>query len=177
VDPLVLIGLFFSTLLFGSVGGTAYAVAHGFSTSATIISICIINAIIAALLFGIAGVISARLLKYLGKERKKLEKKRGPLSTLGVGGISFVFGSLWAVIVAYTINVRGASALASIMVGGVLGGLLWTLGSLGIIWFLPNPWILYVVMVCVMGAIVAKKASENWALIKKILRGLRKKKH
>lgn len=159
MDPFTLIGIFLSTFCFGSVGGTAYAVAHGLSEISTIFILCLMNAAIALIWFGIFWTINSRLSNFIGRRRDDAGKiKFGGM--LALTGFTFIFGSFWALIIVYTLNLKRTPALISITVGAVGGGTLWTLGSLGIIWFLPSPWILYIAATCVMVTIIAKKWSK-----------------
>jgi len=171
MSPFVMIGLFLSTFCFGSVGGTAYAVGHGLSEPATIFVLCLINAAIVLIWFGIFGAVNSRLSGYLKGKRKDF-RKTNLTSIFALTGFSFVFGSLWAVIAVYALNMKRVPALISVTVGAVSGGTVWSLGSLGIIWFLPSPWILYAAAACVMTAIIAKKVAENQILVRDVINNL-----
>jgi len=168
MDLFVVIGLFLSTFCFGSVGGTSYAVGNGLSEPATIFALCLINAAIVLIWFGIFGAVNRRLSEYLKSKRKDF-RNTNLTGILALAGFSFVFGSLWAVIAVYALNMKRIPALISVTVGAVSGSIIWSLGSLGIIWFLPNPWILYVVPICVMSAIIVKKVAENQSLVKDMI--------
>lgn len=167
----VMIGLFLSTFFFGSVGGTAYAVGHGLSELETIFALCLINAAVVLIWFGVIGAINSRLPEYLKGKRKDF-KKVNLKGVFELAGISFVLGSLWAVIAVYALNLKRIPALILVTFCAVSGGTIWSLGSLGIIWFLPNPWILYVVAMCAMIAIIVKKVSENRILVKDLINNL-----
>jgi len=167
----VVIGLFLSTFCFGSVGGTAYAVGHGLSELETIFALCIINAAVVLIWFGVIEAIKSRLSEYLKSKRKDF-RKVNLKGVFALAGISFVFGSLWTVIAVYALNLKRIPALILVTVCAVSGGTLWSLGSLGIIWFLPSPWILYVVAMCAMIVIIIKKVSENKILVKDLINNL-----
>ena len=167
----VVIGLFLSTFCFGSVGGTAYAVGHGLSELETISALCLINAASVLIWFGVIGAIKSRLSEYLKSKRKDF-RKVNLKGVFALAGLSFVFGSLWAVIAVYALNLKRIPALISVTVCAVSGGTLWSLGSLGIIWFLPSPWILYIVAMCAMIAIIVKKVAENRILVKDLINNL-----
>ncbi|MCK4405134.1 MAG: hypothetical protein KAV43_01330 [Hadesarchaea archaeon] len=167
----VMIGLFFSTFCFGSVGGTAYAVGHGLSELATIFALCLINAAIVLIWFGVIGAVNSRLSGYLKSKRKDF-RNANLTGVFALAGLSFVFGSLWAVIAVYALNMKRIPALISVTVLAVSGGTLWSLGSLGIIRFLPSPWIMYVVAMCAMSAIIVKKVAENQVLVKDVINNL-----
>ncbi len=93
------------------------------------------------------------------------------LSTAGLGFVAaFTIGSLWAVIGAYAINADKWLAWAVITPSAVAAGVLWTLGSLGIIPFLPSPWWLYFVAAGFTIAFVGRKVYQNFDEIKVILR-------
>ena len=171
MSPFTMIGLFLSTFCFGSVGGTAYAVGHGLSELATVLILCLMNAAIVLIWFGVFGAVSSRLSGHLKSKRKDF-RNMNLTGVTALAGLSFVFGSLWAVIAVYALNMKRIPALISVTIGAVSGGALWSLGSLGIIWFLPSPWILYVVAMCVMTAIIVKKIIENQALVKEIMSDL-----
>jgi len=183
MNPSIMIGLFLSTFCFGPVGGTAYAAAHGLSELATIVILSLINAAIVLIWFGFFGVISSRLSHFLRHKRnnhlsnylqrkRKDFKKTGLRAMLALAGFTFIFGSLWATIAVYVLHLKRTTALISVTFGAVLGGALLTLGSFGIIWFLPNPWILYAASICVTTAIVVKKVVENQVLVRKVMKDL-----
>ncbi len=171
MNPFAMIGLFLSAFCFGSVGGTAYAAAHGLSEFATIFILCLMNAAIVLIWFGIFGAVNSRLSNLLRHKRKDLRKTK-LTGMLTLTGFTFIFGSLWATIAVYALNLKRTPALISVTTGAVLGGALWTLGSLGIIWLLPSPWILYAVAICMTAAIVAKKVVENQALVREVMNNL-----
>jgi len=179
---LELFGLFLSTLAFGSVGGTAYAVANGFSNLQTIALIALINALLVVIWFGIIGFIVKRIRHFLDRYRRKgvefpfldPQKKARNLAAAGLGLISaLTIGSFWAVVAAYAINANKWVAWAVITPSAVTAGLIWTLGSLGIIPFLPSPWWLYFVAVGVTVVLVGRKAYQNFDQIKSVIRQIR----
>lgn len=174
MNPFIIIGLFLSTFCFGSVGGTAYAVAHGLPEFTTIFILCLMNAVIALVWFGIFWAVYSRLSNLLKRKRKDFRKTK-LTGMLALTGFTFIFGSLWATIAVYALNLKRVPALISVTTGAVFGGALWTLGSLGMIWFLPSPWILYAVAICVTVAIVVKKVAENWASVKEVINNLVRK--
>ena len=171
MNPFAMIGLFLSTFCFGSVGGTAYAAGQGLSGLTTVLILCLINAAIVLIWFGVFGVVSRRLSSHLKIKRKDFRNMNLKGAT-ALAGLSCVFGSLWAVIAVYALNMKRIPALISVTIGTVSGGALWSLGSLGIISFLPSPWILYAVAMCVMTAIIVKKIVKNQALVKEIMSDL-----
>ena len=134
MNPCIIIGLFLTTFCFGSVGGTAYAVAHGLSEVATILILCLMNAVIVFAWFGIFWAIESRLSNLLEHKRKDFRKTK-LTGMLTLSGFTFIFGSLWATIAVYALNLKRKPALISVTTGAVFGGALWTLGSIGIIWF------------------------------------------
>lgn len=186
MNPSIITGLFLSTFCFGPVGGAAYAAAYGLSELATIAILCLINAAIVLIWFGIFGAVNNRLSNFLTRKKNNhlsdyLQRKRKDFrktssrGTLALAGFAFIFGSLWATIAAYVLNLKKTTALISVTIGAVFGGALLTLGSFGIIWFLPNPWILYAVAMCVTTAIVAKKVVENQVLVKEVMNIVRRR--
>jgi hypothetical protein len=179
---LELFGLVLSTWAFGSVGGTAYAVAHGFSNLQTIVLIALINIVLVVIWFGIIGFVAKRFRNFVERYREKgiempfltPRKKARNLKTMGLSLVAaFTIGSLWAVIGAYAINANKWVAWAVITPSAVMAGLLWTLGSLGIISFLPSPWWLYLVAVGVTIALVGRKVYQNLDQIRGAIRQIR----
>ena len=179
---LELLGIFLSTWAFGSVGGTAYAVAHGFSNLQTILIIALNNTLLVVLWFGIIGFGTKKIRNFLERYRKKGIKipfllhreKAGSLTTVGLGLMSaFTLGSMWAVIGAYAINAKKWQAWAAITSGDVTAGFIWTLVSLGIIHCLPSPWWLYCVAVGLTIAFVGRKMYQNFEQIKEVWRQIR----
>lgn len=182
---LELFGLFLSTLAFGSVGGTAYAVAHGFSELQTIVIIALINTLLVVIWFGIIGLIAKKIRHFLERYKKRgvkipfltPRKKARNLATAGLGVVAaFTIGSFWAVVGAYAINANKWVAWAVITPSAVTAGLLWTLGSLGIIPFLPSPWWLYLVAAGVTIALVGRKVYQNFEQIRMVMRQIRGRK-
>ena len=179
---LELFGLFLSTWAFGSVGGTAYAVANGFSNLQTIIIIALINAVLVVIWFGIIGFVAKKFRRFLERYKKRgikipflgARKKARNLTTAGLGLVAtLTVGSLWAVIAAYVVNANKWVAWAVITPSAVTAGLFWTLGSLGIIPFLPSPWWLYFVAVGVTITIVGIKVYQNFDQIRRTIRQIR----
>ncbi len=182
---LELFGLFLSTWAFGSVGGTAYASAHGFSNLQTIVIIALINALLVVIWFGIIGFVVKKFKHFLDRYRKRgveipfltARKKARNLATAGLGVVAaFTIGSMWAVIGAYALNANKWLAWAVITPSAVAAGLLWTLGSLGIIPFLPSPWWLYLVAAGITIALVGRKVFQNFDQVKRIIRQIRAQK-
>jgi hypothetical protein len=162
--------LFLSTWAFGSVGGTAYAVANGFSNMETILLIAGTNTLLVVIWFAIIGLIVRRLEGFLDEYRKKgieipflvpREKARG-MTTVGLGIVAaLTIGSMGAVTRAYAPNANRWMAWAAITPGAVAAGLLWTMGALGIIPFLPSPWLLYLVAAGVTAVSVGRRLRHN----------------
>ncbi len=181
---LELFGLFLSTLAFGSIGGTAYAVANGFSNLQTIVIISLINAVLVIIWFGIIGFVVKKFKHFLERYKKRgveipfltTRKRARNLTTAGLSLVAtFTVGSVWAVIGAYAVNANRWLAWAVITPCAVMAGLLWTLGSLGIISFLPSPWWLYFVAVGITIALVGRKIYKNFDQVKRIIRQIRGK--
>lgn len=176
---LELFGLFLSTWAFGSAGGTAYAVANGFSNLQTIVIIALINVMLVAIWFGIIGLAAKKFEHFLERYRKRgveipflsPRKKARNLKTAGLGLVAaFTIGSMWAVIGVYAINANKWLAWAMITPSSVTAGVLWTLGSLGIIPFLPSPWWLYFAAVGLTIALVGRKVYQNFEEVKRVIR-------
>ncbi len=177
---LKLLGVFLSTWVFSPVGGTAYAVAQGFSSIQTVALIAAMNAIIVVLWFGIVGFFARRLERVLMRRRTvhvPIVKRRkvGHLTIAEVGFIAFVAGSVWAVIITYMTNVNKLVAWAVITPCTVGSGLLWTLGSLGVIPFLPSPWWLYLMAVGATALSVGSRVYRNFDKIREVIRKIREK--
>ena len=181
---LELFGLFLSTLAFGSIGGTAYAVANGFSNLQTIVIISLINAVLVIIWFGIIGFVVKKFKHFLGRYKKRgveipfltTRKRARNLTTAGLSLVAtFTVGSVWAVIGAYAVNANKWLAWAVITPCAVMAGLLWTLGSLGIISFLPSPWWLYFAAAGITIAFVGRKIYKNFDQVKRIIRRIRGK--
>ena len=181
---LELLGIFLSNWAFGSVGATAYAVAHGFSNLQTIVIVAFNNTLLVVIWFGIIGFGAKKFRNFLERYRKKgveipfltHRKKAGNLTTVGLGLLSaFTMGSMWAVIGAYAINAKKWPAWAAITSGDVSAGLIWTLGSLGIIPYLPSPWWLYFVAVGITIVLVGRKVYQNFEQIQRVWKQIRGK--
>ena len=179
---LELFGLFLSTWAFGSVGGTAYAVANGFSNLQTIVIIAVINAVLVIIWFGIIGFVVKKFKHFLERYNKRsveipfltTRKRARNLATAGLGlATAFTVGSMWAVIGVYAMNANKWVAWAVITPCAVMAGLLWTLGSLGIIPFLPSPWWLYFVAAGITITLIGRKVYQNFDQVKKVIRQIR----
>lgn len=179
---LELFGLFLSTWAFGSIGGTAYAAAHGFSNLQTIVIIALINALLVIIWFGIIGFVVKKFKHFMERYKKRgveipfltTRKSARNLTTVGLGLVAaFTIGSMWAVIGTYVANANKWLAWAVITPCAVTAGLLWTLSSLGVIPFLPSPWWLYFVAVGVTIALVGRKVYQNFDQVKRIIREIR----
>lgn len=177
-----LFGLFLSTWALGSVGGTAYAVANGFSNLQTIVIIALINAVLVIIWFGIIGFVVKKFKHFLERYKKRgvkiplltPRKKARNLATTGLWVVAaFTVGSMWAVIGAYAVNANKWLAWAVITPCAVTAGLLWTLGSLGIITFLPSPWWLYFAAAGFTIAFVGRKVYQNFDQVKRMIRQIR----
>ena len=182
---LELFGLFLSTWAFGSVGGTAYAAANGFSNLQTIVMIALINAMLVVIWFGIIGFGAKKFKHFLERYRERgveipfltPRKRARNLTTAGLGVVAaFTIGSMWAVIGVYAVNANKWVAWAVITPSAITAGLLWTLGSLGVIPFLPSPWWLYFVAVGLTIALVGRKVYQNFEQVKGVIRQIRGRK-
>jgi len=175
-----LLGIFLSTWAFGSVGGTAYASGCGFSPLQTIVTIAVINALLVIIWFGIIGLIAMKFKRLLERYEVDVDgapflsgKKAETSTTVGLGLMAALTGSMWAVVAAHVMNVNKRVAWAVITPSAVTGGLIFTLGALGIIQFLPSPWWLYFVAVGVTVTLVARKAYRNREKITELIREIR----
>ncbi len=182
---LELLGLFLSTWAFGSVGGTAYAVANGFSNLKTIALIALINALLVVIWFGIIGLVAWRLGGLLNQYRERgieipflvPRERAGRMTTTGLGVVAaLTVGSMWAVVGAYALNANKWLAWAAITPGAVAAGFLWTLGALGIIPFLPSPWWLYLAAICFTAFSIGRKVYRNIDQIRRAVRQIRDRK-
>jgi len=179
---LELFGLFISTWAFGSVGGTAYAVANGFSTLQTIVLVASINAVLVIIWFGIIGFVAKRFKHFLKRYEKgdaeipflNTRERARNLRTMGLSLVAaFTVGSVWAVIGTYAVNANKWLAWVVITLCAVTAGLIWTLGSLGIIPFLSSPWWLYFVAVGITITLVGRKVYQNFEQIRRAIRQIR----
>lgn len=165
---LELIGIFLSALVFGPVGGTAYAAAQGLSNLQIIVLITVIDALLVVFWFGIIGFGMRRIRRV----RTYIESQRvaGPISVAGLGLVAAV-NILVAVVDAYLIRAKKMWAWAAITAGGFSTGILWTLGALGIIQFLPSPYYLYIVAAGTSIAIVGWNIYRKGGKIRQQLKG------
>ena len=165
MDIVTLLGIFFSTLFFGPVAGTAHAVVSGFSNAEVIVALCTINVLIVLVWFGVIGSLANRLSAFFRRQKKA----RG-WSIPFLCFVAFAFGSHWAVIGAHILNTQKLRAFVSITIGAVIGGLLWTLASLGVIHFVPSPWWLYALAIVGTAILVERKIAKNLDKTKMVLR-------
>lgn len=169
-----LVGIFLSTLAFGSAGGTSYAVATINATNLQILLIVTVaNALVVLFWFPIVrlfvGVLGGRLTKF--------ESKGGNIPMLALATITIACTPL-GVATAHILRKTGRKRL---LVWGVVGiaavghSIIWTLGILGIIPFLPSPWYAFAVAVAltmiILGRAVVKHRAEISEIVEVAKRG------
>jgi len=163
-----LVEIFLSTWILGPVGGTACASLRGCGEGEILLLVTLSNALIALLWLGVAELLSRRmaLFSLLGG------KERGTLTLAGLGLLAFSLGSMVAVMTAYALGV-GRRAFPLIAPCAVGSGALWTLGSLGLLVFVPPLW-LYLGALAVTLLLLSGKLYSRRELVRQTFRAWRR---
>lgn len=148
----------------------------------TAVLVCAIHVALVPVWFGIMEALKygvryqnrlvQRAAGYIGRKRvieigagalRKFEQRVGQTGFgAGVVGFTFLFGVSWAALGACLLNVKKAIIVASIAIGAALSSVFWALvfGPLAV--FLPNPWILYLLLIAAtFGLLIYKKIRER----------------
>jgi hypothetical protein len=163
-----LVEIFLSTWILGPVGGTACASLRGFGAGQIFLLVTLSNALIALLWLAVAELLSRRLALFsLLRGRGK-----GKLTLVGLGLLAFSLGSMVALMTAYALGVgrRAFPLIASCAVGS---GALWTLGSLGLLVFLPPLW-LYLGALAVTLLLLSGRLYSRRELLRQTFRAWRR---
>lgn len=186
-----IVGLIALTMLMGPAGSVPFALARGMSTSQTALAVSAIHAALVPLLFGFFEVIEysrryqnrliARMLTYAMDKSREFRSVAGTYAVeferrvgqAGFGlcliGFSFLFGNIWASLAAYILNLKKATVILSIAIGAVVSSVFWTLVFVGVVGFLPSPWIWYAVITAATLIFLAYKKIRERRLLPKIL--------
>jgi hypothetical protein len=163
-----LVEIFLSTWILGPVGGTACASLKGFGAGEVLLLVTVSNALIALLWLGVAELLSRRVVLF----SLLRGGRRGSLTLAGLGLLAFCLGSMVAVMTAYALGV-GRRAFPLIAPCAVGSGALWTLGSLGLLVFVPPLW-LYLGALAVTLLLLLGKLYSRRELVRQTLRAWRR---
>jgi len=184
--------LFALTALLGPAGSVSFAIAHGMSPLETALIVGAIHASLVPMLFALFEVINysrryhdrvvSKVLAFAleksrgfrgeaGKRIEEFEHRVGQVGFgLGVIGFSFLFGNVWASAGAYLLNLKKATIIVAIAIGAVASGIFWTLAFTGAVGFLPNPWILYIILTGATFSLMIYKKIRERKLYRKLYR-------
>lgn len=158
------LSIFLSTWLLGPVGGTAHASLEGFQAREILLLITLINTLIAFLWLFLAELLFRRL-----RPPFPFGGGRSTLASLGL--LAFSLGSMVAVMTAYGLGV-GRRAFPVIVTCAVGSGVLWTLGALGLLIFLPPLW-LYLGALAMTFLLFSSKLYSKRGALKDLLKNRR----
>lgn len=193
LTPLWLILITFSL---GPAGGVSFAFTQGVPTLETAIAVSAIHLALVPVWFGIIELLKyslryedhfvTKFVKYGGERSKRFraaakskiqefERRVGQWGFgLGVVGFTFLFGVSWAALAAFLLNIKKETIVASVAVGAVASSIFWTFVFAGVVGFVPNPWVIYIIGAVVTFAILGHKKIHERKLIREMSRSLRK---
>lgn len=190
--------LFLLTFAFGPAMGSSFALAQGFSLLDTAVAVSLIHLLLVPIWFGIFKVIRYELL-YRRKILEKLEERMKIRITkrieaaveenikafecgerrwfLGTGlfTLTFLMGVSWAALLASILNIRSRTIFPSVAAGALAASLFWTAALAGIMPFLPETWMIFLVTgVLTLALLTHGKTGEIVAIreMSKTLQGL-----
>ena len=182
--------IFLLTFLAGPFGSVPFALAIRMSPLETAALVCAIHVALVPVWFGLMEAFKygmlyrkhlvQRAMGCLGGKRvikigadavREFERRVGQAGFgAGVIGFTFLFGIGWATLGACLLDVKKTTIAVSIAIGAALSSVFWALAFGGLVGFLPNPWVLYVVlMVATFGLLTYKKIRER-ELLRKLAR-------
>ncbi|MDI6884209.1 MAG: hypothetical protein QMD00_03625 [Hadesarchaea archaeon] len=190
----VIIWLFLMTFILGPAGGAAFAFGQGLSPLETAIAISAIHVALVPVWFGIFKFIKYEfrykerfVRNILGKRRsrklkrsiegniRQFERRVGQLGFgVGVVGFTFLFGVSWAALGACLLNINERMIMVGIAIGAVASSIFWTIVFAGFVWFLPSPWVLYLIGTVLTFAIIGGEKLHEQKLIREMSKSLRK---
>lgn len=184
------------TAAMGPAGSVPFALGRGWTPWETALAVAVIHSAQVPFLFSLFELLRygrryedrlvSSLLKLAEKKSKGLrreaasriaefERRVGQLGFgLGVVGFSFLFGNFWASLGAYVLNLRKVTIMVAITVGAVASSFFWTLAFVGVVGFLPNPWVWYLVLMGATLTLLFYKKLRERRLGAKFLRLLTK---
>jgi hypothetical protein len=190
------VALFLLTFAFGPAVGASHALASGVPFAETAILISAIHLLLVPIWFWIFRFLKYELryrrwvLAKLGASVKITKRIEGMIEenlrnfergkrrwSLGGGLFVFTFmmGVSWAALIASFLNIRASTIFPSIAAGAVATSLFWTAALSGIMPFLPETWMIFLVTGVLTLALLAHgKAGESRAVqeMSKLLRKL-----
>jgi hypothetical protein len=191
----IFVWLFGITFLLGPAVGAAHALNSGFSILETTLVISTIHVILVPVWFAVF-----RYLKYefhqrryfvrelVGKMKitKNLEKtldktlvdfrrrlKRWSLG-IAVFGLTFLFGVSWAALIAILLKIERTAIVLSVAAGAVASSVFWTLALAGLVGFLPEPWMLYLVLGMVTLAMLTHGKLYERKMLREVSKSVKK---
>jgi len=158
--------LFLLTFAFGPAIGASFCLANGFSPFETAILVSIVHLILVPIWFwifrflkyelfykrrvieriGLTARITSKIESVIEENIKGFEsgRRRWYLGT-GLFTFTFVMGVSWAALMASILNIRTSTIFPSVAAGALAASLFWTAALSGIMPFLPEPWMIFLV--------------------------------
>jgi len=160
-----LLTLLLLTVTVGPIGAVPYAIEQGLSTFWAIAIVCLMNVALVPVWFKALEIFGygRRYLNFLtdrarshiaGRSAKLQENLRAYVLEferrfghggffLGMTTFSFVFGTMWASIATYFLNLKKMPAMISIAAGVAANTAVFGLAAVGLLGVVPSPYVLY----------------------------------
>jgi fatty acid desaturase len=106
--------------------------------------------------------------------RRKM--KRWSLGT-AVFGLTFLFGVAWAALIAILLKIERAAIMLAVAAGAVASGIFWTLALAGVVGFLPEPWMLYLILGLATFAMLTHGKLHERKMLREVSKTLKRPTH
>lgn len=187
--------LFLLTFAFGPAMGASFCLAEGFSPWETAVLVSVIHLILVPIWFWIFRFLKyeffykRRVMEKVGvraRITKKIEsiveenlrgfecgRRRWYLGT-GLFTFAFIMGVSWAALVASLLNIRTSTIFPSVAAGAVAASLFWTAALSGIMPFLPQTWMIFLVTGVITFALLTHGKIKESKSIREMSKALKK---
>lgn len=181
--------LFAITFVFGPAAAASYALANGISPFMTVVTVTFFHIILVPVWFGIFRFLryeSLRFMRIVGQKwerrlQRTIEKKfeefekklRGWSFGVAVFCFTLLFGVSWAALLASILNIRVSAIFPAVTAGAVVSSIFWSLALSGLIGFLPDPTLIYLIslLIATLFAVHGKLGEKK--LIRELGRSLK----
>jgi ABC-type sugar transport system permease subunit len=192
---MILVWLFGIIFVSGPVGGAAYALANGFSAIETALLVSLMHLALVPVWLAVFHFLKyevyqrryfvrelvgrIRITKNLGKTidknltefRRKL--KRWSLGT-AVFGLTLLLGLAWAALIATLLKIERTIVIMPIAAGAIISGVFWSFALAGAVGFLPEPWMLYLILVVMTLALLAHGKLHEREMLREMSHSLKR---
>ncbi|MEM3519581.1 MAG: small multi-drug export protein [Candidatus Hadarchaeales archaeon] len=181
--------LFAITFILGPVAGASYALANGMSPLETTLTVTLFHLLLVPIWFLIFRVLRYEALRFVrivgrGWEKKLLvtvekkfrefeERMRGVGLGVAVFFFTLLFGVSWAALLASVLNVKTSAIFPAVTAGAVVSSIFWSIALSGIVGFLPDPTLVYLVALIVAAVLAAHGKLSERKLVKELAQSLK----